>query len=175
MIGASPSLHAAARAEAAEILGDALGPAGLVAGQMRDLSSISADTSPADVELTYVLKTAVLFAASLELGALAADAAIRERQAVYRFGLEIGVAFQIYDDLADRTAGAAMLGKDAGRDGDKPTLVSLLGPNAAEDAADQRIAAAMSGIASDVGDSCELVVYVRDLQHKLKARLGSSH
>ncbi|MDR2872879.1 MAG: polyprenyl synthetase family protein [Xanthomonadaceae bacterium] len=61
-------------------------------------------------------KTAVLFAAASQLGALAADANAPVQQQLYRFGLNLGFAFQIADDVLDYTADAADLGKNLGDD-----------------------------------------------------------
>jgi octaprenyl-diphosphate synthase len=69
-------------------------------------------------------KTAKLFEASSELGAILAKASDGERQQAAAFGRHIGTAFQLMDDLLDYTASAAQMGKNAGddlREG-KPTL-----------------------------------------------------
>lgn len=61
-------------------------------------------------------KTAVLFAAGTELGALASGADPATRQCLYEYGLQLGYAFQIADDVLDYTADAAELGKNLGDD-----------------------------------------------------------
>jgi len=69
-------------------------------------------------------KTAKLFEASSELGAILAKASDAEREQAAAFGRHIGTAFQLMDDLLDYTASAAQMGKNAGddlREG-KPTL-----------------------------------------------------
>jgi octaprenyl-diphosphate synthase len=69
-------------------------------------------------------KTAKLFEASTELGAILANASKEEREQAAAFGRHIGTAFQLMDDLLDYTANAAQMGKNAGddlREG-KPTL-----------------------------------------------------
>ena len=69
-------------------------------------------------------KTAKLFEASTELGAILANASEQQREHSAAFGRHIGTAFQLMDDLLDYTANAAQMGKNAGddlREG-KPTL-----------------------------------------------------
>ena len=69
-------------------------------------------------------KTAKLFEASTELGAVLANASAPQREQAAAFGRHIGTAFQLMDDLLDYTASAAQMGKNAGddlREG-KPTL-----------------------------------------------------
>ena len=69
-------------------------------------------------------KTAKLFEASTELGAILANATDAQREQAAAFGRHIGTAFQLMDDLLDYTANAAQMGKNAGddlREG-KPTL-----------------------------------------------------
>jgi octaprenyl-diphosphate synthase len=82
-------------------------------------------------------KTAKLFEASTELGAILAQATDAEREAAAAFGRHIGTAFQLMDDLLDYTANAAQMGKNAGddlREG-KPTLplIYLLENGSAEE------------------------------------------
>jgi len=82
-------------------------------------------------------KTAKLFEASSELGAILAKASDAEREQAAAFGRHIGTAFQLMDDLLDYTASAAQMGKNAGddlREG-KPTLplIYLLENGSAEE------------------------------------------
>ncbi|MEM7445534.1 MAG: polyprenyl synthetase family protein [Pseudomonadota bacterium] len=158
----------------AKVLSQALGPSGLVAGQMRDLAASTSETNPAEVEETYRLKTAVLFAASTELGAIVAQAGAVERQLAYRFGMEIGMAFQTYDDLADQTASSESLGKDVLADNHKPTLARLHGPAVAERIADERITLAVETIADRIGREAGLLTYIAQLQRALKQRMRPS-
>lgn len=69
-------------------------------------------------------KTAVLFQAAARLGAVLADRPAREEQALADYGLHLGLAFQLVDDLLDYSAGSAELGKNIGDDlaEGKPTL-----------------------------------------------------
>jgi len=62
------------------------------------------------------LKTAVLMAAALEMGAIAGGAEMRQRKAIYEFGINLGLAFQIQDDLLDTYGNPETFGKQIGGD-----------------------------------------------------------
>jgi geranylgeranyl diphosphate synthase type II len=77
------------------------GLSGMVRGQARDLGEAQ-PTSLQEVEWLAAEKTGALFRAALEVGAAVADAGRPEEEALARFGMNFGVAFQHADDLADR-------------------------------------------------------------------------
>jgi len=84
-------------------------------GELRQLSSTEAlDFTEADYDLLIEAKTASLMSAACELGALVGDTTLRIPLA--RFGRELGMAFQIADDLLDYTSEASVTGKPAGLD-----------------------------------------------------------
>jgi octaprenyl-diphosphate synthase len=74
------------------------------------------DTTEADYLRVIECKTAVLFAAATRLGAVLAGAPEARQDALARYGLHLGLAFQVADDLLDYTADAATLGKNLGDD-----------------------------------------------------------
>jgi farnesyl diphosphate synthase len=78
-------------------------------------------------------KTGALIAAAVQIGGLAAGADQRQLEALSRFGAEIGLAFQVADDVLDATASSGVLGKTAGKDAEdaKSTFVGLLGVDGA--------------------------------------------
>jgi len=92
------------------ILTRAAGVAGMAAGQQLDLDG------HADAETVHRLKTGRLIAASLELGVACAGADARTRELVAAAGEQVGVAFQIIDDVLDVTTPSEQLGKSAGKD-----------------------------------------------------------
>jgi farnesyl diphosphate synthase/geranylgeranyl diphosphate synthase type II len=102
----------------------------MVEGQQRDIEAEHRPLDEAEVLDLMRTKTGALLAASVAGGAHCAGA---DAQAVYPIGLQLGLAFQIADDLLDLTADTATLGKRAGKDAaaGKATLPSLLGPDAA--------------------------------------------
>jgi len=99
-----------------QILGQAVGPAGMVGGQQEDLDAEDQEIDARLVRRIHLGKTATLLAASLEAGALLARAPAEIRQNVHRCGLNIGLAFQGADDVLDVTATSEQLGKSAGKD-----------------------------------------------------------
>ncbi|KAF1709303.1 octaprenyl-diphosphate synthase [Pseudoxanthomonas kalamensis DSM 18571] len=74
------------------------------------------DTDEAAYLRVIERKTAVLFAAGTRLGALASDAGDTVQQALYDYGMQLGYAFQIADDVLDYSADASQLGKNLGDD-----------------------------------------------------------
>jgi farnesyl diphosphate synthase/geranylgeranyl diphosphate synthase type II len=98
----------------------------MVEGQARDMAGNHAGLDEAAVTELMRCKTGALLAASVAGGALCAGARADE---VYPVGLDLGLAFQIADDLLDLTADAATLGKTPGKDvaQGKSTLPALLG------------------------------------------------
>jgi farnesyl diphosphate synthase/geranylgeranyl diphosphate synthase type II len=98
----------------------------MVEGQARDIAGEEQRLSEAEVVELMSTKTGALLAASVAGGALAAGTSA---EAVYPWGLKLGLAFQIADDLLDLTADTATLGKRAGKDAaaGKSTLPALLG------------------------------------------------
>lgn len=97
-------------------LAQAAGPAGMIAGQIADMEGPHVNGSMATLEYIHMNKTAEMFAASAALGAIAGGADDRRLAALLEYGMKLGLAFQIADDLLDITATAAQLGKTAGKD-----------------------------------------------------------
>ncbi|HEY2806719.1 MAG TPA: polyprenyl synthetase family protein, partial [Gemmatimonadales bacterium] len=95
----------------AGVLFRAAGGGGMIGGQVMDLLVGGQDVSldfMADLESR---KTGALIAASVEIGAIAAGATLRARQACRAYGEDVGLAFQIADDVLDVTATTSELGK----------------------------------------------------------------
>jgi farnesyl diphosphate synthase len=124
---------AAVRCELVQGLAAASGSAGMVGGQMIDLL---AEGSSLDIDaVTYLqaLKTGALIAFSCEAGAILGGAVPAERNALSSFGRDLGLAFQIADDLLDVEGSQAETGKGVGKDAaaGKATFVDLLGVDGA--------------------------------------------
>ena len=111
----------------------ASGAGGMIGGQLLDLDGEGQDLSFEDLERVHRLKTGALISASILIGALAAGAPAPAIDAFARYGADVGLAFQIADDLLDVTATTDELGKTAGRDAAlrKSTYPALLGLNGA--------------------------------------------
>jgi geranylgeranyl diphosphate synthase type II len=162
-------------APAVELLMVAAGPEKLVGGQADDLAAESGllpenvvnSASGTDEQLLdptrtesrreavdflesiHRRKTGALFSASLELGAVLCGASDRHRGALSRFADEIGLAFQVVDDLLDHTANESEMGKRVGKDANrgKLTYPGLLGIDQARSRAGELIASAHDHVA----------------------------
>jgi geranylgeranyl diphosphate synthase type II len=139
--------EAATRATIARQLAGAVGTDGMIAGQASDLAMTDAPMDFATLEFIHSRKTGALFIASAELGALAAGAAERERAAVVTYAKNLGLAFQIVDDLIDVTGAVRDAGKDVGKDLKKTTFVSFCGVAGALQLAEELIAASRDALA----------------------------
>ena len=109
-------------------------PEGMVAGQAHDLAAETrADVTGEELELIHRRKTGALIAAAARAGATVAGASDAELRAVTRYARDLGLLFQITDDLLDVTASAADLGKTPGKDAraQKATYPALYGLGAA--------------------------------------------
>ncbi|HST52614.1 MAG TPA: farnesyl diphosphate synthase [Pyrinomonadaceae bacterium] len=126
-------------------------PGGMVAGQALDLAAEAREgVGVGELELIHRHKTGALIAASARAGALIAGASDFELEAVGRFAVELGLLFQITDDLLDVTASAETLGKTPGKDARarKATYPALYGLEAARVRAREVYEAACAAFAS---------------------------
>ncbi len=143
-------LDAPARGRLVAELCTAGGARGMVGGQWLDLlgEESGARTDADGLERIHRLKTGALLAASLRIGALAAGADARRVDALTDYGGELGLAFQIVDDVLDVTRTDAELGKTAGKDvgAGKSTYPSLFGLEGAARMARERIARAVDAL-----------------------------
>jgi farnesyl diphosphate synthase len=139
-IVAMPATHPdpGVRTELVAALAKAAGGKGMVEGQMLDLEA-EKRKEPAHPTLEHVsklqaLKTAALIACACEAGAILGQAGVVERRALRRYGEELGLAFQIADDLLDAQGDAGTVGKATGKDhhAGKATMVALLGVERAQ-------------------------------------------
>lgn len=118
------SLGDSARLEQIAFLSRAAGSSGMVLGQSLDMEATGKDLGLSHVEHIHILKTGALLGACFALGALAANVSKTEAETLFRAGTEIGLAYQILDDLLDcDTENGKTPGKDA--DSGKSTYSSL--------------------------------------------------
>lgn len=113
-------------------LGKSVGPVGLAGGQVMDLECEGRGEGAVTLEdLTWIHthKTATLLQVAVASGAILGGASPEEVQACEKFALNIGLAFQVADDILDVTASTEDLGKTAAKDldADKTTYPKLLG------------------------------------------------
>lgn len=110
-------------------LARAAGAAGMIGGQMLDMLAETSDFGHDEIVLLQQLKTGQLFEFSCEAGAILGEAEDEHRSALRAYARDMGLVFQITDDLLDVTSTAEKMGKAVGKDADhgKATLVSIFG------------------------------------------------
>lgn len=128
---AHPDTHpdGGVRAELCHALAVSGGAAGMVGGQMIDLASENAQLDIGAITHLQRLKTGAIIAFSCEAGAILGHASKEQRHALVAYAHDLGLAFQIVDDLLDAEGDAAETGKPTGADAaaGKATFVSILG------------------------------------------------
>ena len=125
------------RAELVQCLAAASGAGGMAGGQMMDIAAEGADFDVREVTRLQQLKTGALLGAAVEMGAILGRVPEEGRAYLRAYARDIGLAFQIADDLLDHEGDEAKAGKalrkDAGKG--KATFVSLMGPDKAREQA----------------------------------------
>lgn len=149
-------LAPARRGEAVAVLAEAVGTRGLVAGQFQDLRGGRGQRPLAEIADANGLKTGSLFTAAVELGAVAAEASEAVRADLRAFAAEIGLAFQLLDDLLDGAPSAVSIGKDVGKDQGKSTIVSMIGPTQVRRHIERHVAAAEARLDAVFGPGSRL-------------------
>lgn len=145
------------------LLAHAAGPGGMVGGQVLDLEGETRPLGIAEIETLHRRKTGALLHACVAMGAVAGNMSDAEVAALDRFGQEIGLAFQIHDDVLDAAADPASLGKRQGADSrrGKSTYVAVLGVDAARVEARRRLAGALRELESFGEAASELKAIAR--------------
>ena len=169
-------MPAATAAPACLVLARAAGAEALVGGQADDLAAergwiddmtkLPAAEQVAWLERIHRRKTGALFAASLELGGLAANATPAQRQALADYAVAFGLAFQIADDLLDAEGDEAAVGKRVGKDAErgKLTFTTVVGIEASRARAEalaveaERAVAPLGEPAADLGRLARWIV-----------------
>jgi len=141
--------HSAQQLRMLNMLALASGSRGMAGGQAIDLAHVGKPMQQAQLEQMHRLKTGALIQAAVMLGALCSDSSEQSKwHALEVYSQQIGLAFQVIDDVLDSEADTATLGKTAGKDAaqNKPTYVSVLGLHNARDYAQQLIDAALQAL-----------------------------
>jgi geranylgeranyl diphosphate synthase type II len=118
-------------------LAQASGSLQLIAGQVADLEGEGKKISAADLKYIHERKTSALLCCSVRLGGMSANCTEAQLKALTAFGYNVGLAFQIIDDILDITQTTEQLGKTAGKDSKaaKATYPSVLGLEKSRDIA----------------------------------------
>ena len=131
------------------LLAYAAGAAGMVGGQLLDMEGETRLFGLAEVERMHRRKTGALIHAAVMMGAAAGSPTAGEVAALDRFGTEVGLAFQIRDDVLDATSSTEVLGKQQAADlrRGKSSYASVLGLEAAGEAAIKSLHVALGALA----------------------------
>ncbi|HET7745716.1 MAG TPA: polyprenyl synthetase family protein [Vicinamibacteria bacterium] len=138
-----PPVRAALAAELAQ----AIGLDGMIAGQSMDLLMTDRPLDFGTLEFIHSRKTGALFMGCAAVGAATARATAAEKAALVLYAKNLGLAFQIVDDLIDVTGRAQEAGKDVGQDLKKTTFVSFSGVEGARQLATELIQASQEALA----------------------------
>jgi farnesyl diphosphate synthase len=138
------------RGELMATLATASGPHGMAGGQMMDLEAEKAQFDLPTVTRLQALKTGALIAASVEMGAILGHIPVEGRTHLRGYARDIGLAFQIVDDIMDVEGDEALAGKALGKDAaaGKATFVSLMGLERAKQQAAMLVDQAIAHLAS---------------------------
>ena len=157
----APAAH---KVELGDALSRAVGSHGLIAGQVADLANDNQAVGHARVERVNALKTGALFDFCVDAAAVLADAEAERRAALAEFSGQIGLAFQLLDDLKDVLLSDAQAEKTTGRDAGKATLVHIDGVAEARRRLGGYMLAAKSAVGSAGLSNADEVTALLDMQ-----------
>lgn len=162
------NINAEACVKCINILSSYCGAVGMVGGQVIDLENENKQADLVSVTECNRKKTGALIKASCEMGCVCAGADDEKILAARKFGENIGIAFQIVDDILDVTSSDEELGKPVGSDvgNNKSTYVSLLGIDECKKRVDKLTDEALEALDCFDGDTYSL----RELALKLSKR-----
>ena len=153
-------------------LAGSTGVNGMVGGQVvdMDLTGVGDRADPETLHMIHRYKTGALIKSSARIGAILAGADDAGQDAVSEYAMELGLCFQIVDDLLNATSTREALGKSAGSDAEqgKATFVGVYGLDGARREADESAARALASLATLSGDTSglrDLVLFVRHRGH----------
>ena len=129
-----------------KLLSKSVGFDGMVGGQAMDIAAEGQSLNVAALKEVHLRKTGALIEASVLAGAICAEANETQTAALHQFSRNIGLAFQVMDDVLDVTASSETLGKTAGKDiaAEKSTYVACMGVDDARAYANQLLDEALA-------------------------------
>ncbi len=146
IIADSQSLSPEQKVLIISVLANSVGRDGMIGGQVIDMENESrTDVDEEELRNLYRCKTGQLIAVSCVMGAICADADNETIRAAAEYGLRLGFAFQVIDDILDVTSTTEELGKPVGSDekSNKNTFVSVFGIEKAQEMADKATSEAL--------------------------------
>ena len=139
-----------------KLLSKSVGFDGMVGGQAMDIAAEGQSLDVAALKEVHLRKTGALIEASVLAGAICAGATETQTAALHQFSRNIGLAFQVMDDVLDVTASSETLGKTAGKDiaAEKSTYVACMGVDDARAYANQLLDEALA-LLTPFGEAAE--------------------
>lgn len=170
LLGAQKAKNPGAAVRALSVLGRKAGVYGMVGGQVVDVALTGKPLSAEQLEFIYQLKTGALLEASFMLGAVLAEASDEDVIKTEQIGRNVGMAFQIQDDILDVTSTFEELGKPIGSDdkNEKKTYVSLYGMERAKEAVQRYSDQALELLGTLPGENAFLNTLIIKLIHRRK-------
>jgi geranylgeranyl diphosphate synthase type II len=145
---------------------------GMVGGQVIDMdqTGVGEEADPETLHMIHAYKTGALIKSSARIGATLAGTTEDEQASITEYATELGLCFQIVDDLLNATSTREALGKSAGSDAEqgKATFVGVYGLSGAEEEANKAAEKALSALSTvdrDTSGLQELVLFVRHRGH----------
>ncbi len=150
------TLSAEKRLQIIHVIAKAAGPLGMVGGQALDIDNENSDVTFETLRSIHSAKTGALITAAVHAGGIGAGAGETQLNALVEYGNQIGLAFQIVDDLLNVTATTEQLGKTAGSDAEqgKATYPMFFGIQETKNKAHEAVEAAKTAI-GDLGPDAE--------------------
>jgi geranylgeranyl diphosphate synthase type II len=162
VLAGAPGVTKECRLEMIGVLARTIGDEGIVSGQVHDLHLMAqGDPGLEEVERIAAQKTGALFVAGAEIGACVAGVHGARLEAARRFAWDLGLCFQVLDDLDDLHDSHVSTGKDVDQDASKTTFVSLLGPEKARRASERFARAAICAL-DPIGSSAETLAQLAE-------------
>ncbi len=159
-------------ADCAGALAEAASSDGICGGQLMDMEGEGRELCTAELLKMYSMKTAELFKAACLMGVFSGLPDEMTRRAAQSYGIALGTAFQLRDDMLDMTATRDKLGKDTGTDAarNKKTLAALLGLDACGKLVDEYTDAAVNALEKLKDKSDADVSFLEELAFRLAGR-----
>lgn len=148
LLAQDPNNSAINRLRLLQQLGEACGSLGMAGGQAKDLQATGKQLKLAELQQMHQMKTGALISASVLFGAIVAEPAEQACRALATFAQEIGLAYQIHDDILDVEGATELLGKRQGADQNlqKATYPAIVGLDQAKLLAKQAYNNAMAAL-----------------------------
>ena len=168
LLADAPGLQPIQRVALIKSLAKAAGLQGMVGGQAIDIAATNTELNLQQLQSMHAFKTGAIIRAALTMGGIAANASAEQLSALDTYGIHIGLAFQVVDDILDVEGNSETLGKTQGKDSkaNKPTYVSLMGLDGAKKESQRLLQAALEAL-GEFGVSADPL---RGLAHYIIAR-----